>query len=66
MTRGHGPVQPDWGNPNRVRRTARPDNPFDGHQGSRAMAGSPAGRGKGTGAALTLAGVTRLKAVVDL
>jgi hypothetical protein len=28
--KGHEPVQSGWGNPNRGRRTARPDDPFDG------------------------------------
>jgi hypothetical protein len=66
MMKGHGPVQPGWGNPNRRWRTAHPDDPFDGRRGLRATAGSPAGEGKGTGAAPTLTDVARLKAVVDL
>jgi hypothetical protein len=49
MTKGHRPVQAGWDSRNRGRHTARPDDPFDGHHGLRAMAGSPAGQGKGTG-----------------
>jgi hypothetical protein len=45
------------------------EDPFDGRRGLRAMAGSPASRGKGMGAAPTLSGVVQPKAatvVVDL
>jgi hypothetical protein len=65
MMMGHGPVQPGWDNPNCGWHTARPDDPLDGHRGSRApTAGSPVGQGKGTGASPTLCGVVRPKAVV--
>jgi hypothetical protein len=66
MTKGHGPVQPGWGNPNRGWHTACPDDPFDGRRGLRATTASPAGREKGMGAAPTLTSVVRAKAVVDL
>jgi hypothetical protein len=66
MTLGHGPVQPGWGNPNRGWRTTYPDDPFDGRWGLRATTASSAGREKGMGAAPTLPGVVRAKAVVDL
>jgi hypothetical protein len=62
MMKGHGPVQPDWGNPNHGRRVTHPDDPFDGCQGLRATVD----REKGTGGAPTLAGVAWPKAVVDL
>jgi hypothetical protein len=41
-----------------------PDDPFHGRQGPRAMVGSPANWGKGTGAAPALSSVVWLKAVV--
>jgi hypothetical protein len=66
MTKVHEPVQPGWGNPNHGRRMACPDDPFDGHRGPRATAGSPVGQGKGTRAAPTLTGVAWPKPVVDL
>jgi hypothetical protein len=67
MTKGHGPVQPGWDNPNRGRHTTHPDDPLDGRQGPRApTAGSLAGRGKGTGAAPTLSGVARSEAAVEV
>jgi hypothetical protein len=65
MTMGHEPVQPRWDNPNHGRHMTCPDVPLDGHRGPRApMTGSPAGRGKGTGAAPALCGVARPKSVV--
>jgi hypothetical protein len=65
MTKSHGPVQPDWGNPNRGQHTTLPDNPLDGCRGLRAPSvGTLAGQGKGTGAAPTHGGVAWPKAVV--
>jgi hypothetical protein len=49
MMKGHGPVQPDWDNPNRGRHMARPNDPFDGRRGPRAMASSSVGQGRGRG-----------------
>jgi hypothetical protein len=67
MTKGHGPVQPGWDNPNRGWHTAHPDDPLDGRQGPRAPSvGTPAGQGKGTGAAPTHDGVARLKAAMEM
>jgi hypothetical protein len=58
-------VQSGWGNPNHGRHTALPDDPLDGRRGSRAPSvGTPAGRGKGTGATPTRGGVTRPKVAV--
>jgi hypothetical protein len=68
MTKGHRLVQPGWDNPNRGWHMTHPDDPFHGCQGPRAMVGSPANWGKGTGAAPALSSVVWLKAavVVDL
>jgi hypothetical protein len=66
MTKGHELVQPGCGNPNCGWRTTRPNDPFDGRRSPRATTGSPAGRGKGMGAAPTLTGVARPKAMVDV
>jgi hypothetical protein len=65
MMKGHGPVQPGWGNPNHGRHMALPDDPLDGCRGSRAPLGDTStGRGKGMGATLKCDGVAQLKAVV--
>jgi hypothetical protein len=65
MVMGHRPVQPGWDNPNCGQHTAHPDDPLDGRRGPRAPTnGSPAGRGKGTGATPTLSGVERSKATM--
>jgi hypothetical protein len=68
MMKGHGPGQPSWDSPNRGWHTARPNEPFDGRRGPRATVGSPAGWGKGTGAAPALSSVAWPTAavVVDL
>jgi hypothetical protein len=64
MRKGHGPVQPGWGNPNFGRHMTLPDDPLDGRRGPRApLVGTSAGRGKGTGDAPTRGGVAQLKAV---
>jgi hypothetical protein len=58
MTKGHGPVQLCWDNPNRERHTAHPNDPLDGRRGPKAPStGSSPCRGKGTRTTPTLDGM---------